>query len=78
MPDRKLKTVASRPTWARATVIDCRPGFTGPYFEGEGDENCVCGNCAAPLVRGLVVAMLTLYLCCPMCGTYNVAEGGAD
>ena len=75
MPDRKLKTVAQRPTWSRANVIDCRPGFSGPYFQGEGDENCVCGNCSTPLVKGLVIAMLTLYLCCPTCGLYNVAEG---
>jgi len=75
VPDRKLKTVAQRPTWSRATVIDCRPGFSGPYFEGEGEENCVCGNCGTLLVRGSVIAMLTLYLCCPSCGHYNMAEG---
>jgi hypothetical protein len=75
MPDRKLKTVAERPTWTRATVIDCRPGFSGPYFQGEGPENCVCGNCGTVLVSGMVVAMLSLYLCCPECGTYNLAEG---
>ena len=75
MPDRKLKTVAQRPTWSRANVIDCRPGFDGPYFEAEGDDNCRCGNCDKLLVKGSIIAMLTLYLCCPVCGTYNVTDG---
>lgn len=35
----------------------------------------LCGQCDTTLVRGFVVAMLTLYLCCPGCGTYNLADG---
>ena len=77
MPDRKLETVTYRPNPAKATVIDCHPGFLGPYFHGEGDENSVCGHCSHVLVRGQVVAMLTLYLCCPNCGHYNLADGHA-
>lgn len=75
MADRKLETIAYRPTHGRAMVIDCRPGFDGPYFRGEGDDNMVCGHCGHTLVQGVVVAMLTLYLCCPSCGQYNLADG---
>lgn len=79
MPDRKLTTVPYRPdpVRAKATVIDCRPGFSGPYFSAEGDDNCLCGHCDHVLVKGEVVAALTLYLCCPNCGTYNLADGHA-
>lgn len=75
MADKKLETLAHRPSHPRAMVIDCRPGFDGPYFRGEGDDNMVCGQCGHTLVQGVVVAMLTLYLCCPGCGRYNVADG---
>lgn len=75
MADKRLLTVAFRPTHARATVIDCQPGFLGPYFRGEGHDNLVCGGCGHLLVEGSLVAMLTLYLCCPKCGQYNLADG---
>lgn len=75
--DRRLQTVPYRPNPAKATVIDCRPGHSGPYFHGEGNGNLLCGNCDAVLVRGGISALLTLYLCCPECGTYNVANGPA-
>jgi hypothetical protein len=72
---RKLETVPYRPNGAKATVIDCQPGFTGPYFRGEGDTSLVCGACSHVLVNGEVEALLTLYLCCPQCGTYNRHDG---
>lgn len=75
MKTRKLETVPYRPNGAKATVIDCQPGFAGPYFSGEGDTNLVCGQCSTLLVRGEVVALLTLYLCCPECGSYNLHDG---
>jgi hypothetical protein len=75
MNTRKLETVAYRPNAAKATVIDCVPGFTGPYFRGEGDTRLVCGKCSTLLVDGEVTALLTLYLCCPECGTYNIHDG---
>ncbi|HUR68149.1 MAG TPA: hypothetical protein VM370_02805 [Candidatus Thermoplasmatota archaeon] len=78
MPDTKLVTVPQRPTWSRATVIDCIPGFRGPYFRGEGTENMLCGNCDTVLIHGRVVAMLTMYLCCPECGLYNLAHDDED
>lgn len=71
----KLKTVPYRPDPARNTVIDCRPGFDGPYFRGEGEEDSVCGACEHPLIRGMLAAYLRLYLCCPSCGSYNVVDG---
>lgn len=73
-----LRTVPYRPNPARATIIECRPGFVGPYFRGEGDDNMVCGKCGHVLVQGIVVAFLTLYLCCPQCGIYNVHDGGTS
>lgn len=76
MSDRRLDTVPYRPNAAKVTVIDCRPGFTGPYFHGEGSHNLLCGHCGHVLVKGEVVALLTLYLCCPECGTYNLASNG--
>ena len=76
--DRKLQIVPYRPNPARATVIDCQPGFLGPYFRGEGADRLVCGRCGHVLVEGMVVAFLTLYLCCPQCGTYNVHRGGDE
>lgn len=75
MADKRLPTVAYRPTHTRATVIDCRPGFDGPYFRGEGQANSVCGSCGHVLVEGQVVAMMTLYVCCPNCGSYNLVDG---
>ena len=73
--NHKLRTVPYRPNHTRATVIDCRPGFEGPYFRGEGADNLVCGKCEGVLVEGIVVAFLTLYLCCPKCGTYHIHDG---
>lgn len=74
MADTRL-SAGPRPSHTRATVIDCWPGFTGPYFRGEGSDNMLCGHCGHVLVEGQIVAMLTLYLCCPMCGQYNLAHG---
>lgn len=76
--DHRLQTVPYRPNPARATVIDCRPGHQGPYLQGDGHDNFVCGKCGEVLVQGMVVAFLTLYLCCPQCGTYNLHHGGQD
>lgn len=74
---RRLQTVPYRPSGARLNVIDCRPGFEGPYFSGEGPEDSVCGKCESVLIRGRVVACLILYICCPSCGLYNMADGDA-
>ena len=77
MPPNRLPTVPYRPDPSRNAVIDCRPGHEGPYFSGEGSNDSVCGNCGHTLIRGRIVAYLTLYICCPGCGTYNVADGTA-
>ena len=75
MPPKRLRTVSYRPDPRRHAVIDCQPGVAGPYFEAEGDEDSVCGACGHPLIRGQLVAILTLYICCPDCGTFNIADG---
>lgn len=76
MTTRKLPTVPGRPSHPRATVIDCKPGIEAPLFSTDGEENLACGGCGCVLVRGGFTAYMTLYLCCPECGTYNRADGG--
>lgn len=78
MAQKPLPTVPYRPDPARNTVIDCRPGFTGPYLEGDGTEDSTCGSCGALLIRGQIIAYLALYICCYQCGVYNVADGRAS
>ena len=73
---QRLRAVRERPPHERAQVIECRPGFDGPYFQGEGPIDCLCGECGHLLVKGSIIAFLTLYLCCPRCGYYNLAHGG--
>lgn len=75
MPPVKLQPVSYRPDPARHVVIDCREGFPGPYMRGEGDDHSVCGLCGHVLIEGVIVAYLTLYICCPGCGTYNLTDG---
>jgi ribosomal protein L32 len=74
----RLQAFPERPQHGRATVIDCRPGFEGPYFQGAGSDDSVCGHCGRVLIRGRLTAYLNLYLCCPSCGKYNLAHGGED
>lgn len=74
----RLVSFPERPLHARATVIDCRPGYEGPYFRGAGSEKSVCGHCGHTLIEGRITAYLSLYLCCPSCGRYNLAHGGDE
>ena len=71
----KLQVVSEADRWP--VLVKDTPGDSSPFLSGKGDGgvDLVCGQCDHLLANHIYPAdkIAGMVLCCPACGTYNLA-----
>jgi hypothetical protein len=54
------------------TVFASPPGFKGPFMQGPGGDDTVCGKCGAVLLSGIPEGSVrNIVFRCFVCGSFN-------